>query len=463
MYFSNALKFIKIFFIFFYLISYSEISYAVEIDFTRYLSHHLPNDDKQNKVSFFGVNGPAYLYVCIPDPKTKLIIELNGIQVFHNGTNLSKKCFKEDIKLSKNNDLAAYFENFVDGKISIRIKQKADVNLNVISRIHFNTNVKDFNISKAFYSILGFESLSGFPETNTLDMARAMGIKNPTSYDGSQGGEAGGYLLYGELLGINDFRGGVIDLIEFKIPRNEDVPYEQLNHLGIVSATMYTSNLDYDYEYMKENGINFISTPVTDSTGKKFVFFKDPDSTFYKLVEKSGILQETKTTFIESLGEVTINVSDFERSRSWYKMFGYELLYENPNKYPLEISKALGFEKEIKLKGGLFSHNEDKSKLELIQWIRPLDLERPYPIPINHLGIHRIALATSNLEADVEILKTQGVEFISDITPCCDGPNSSSGIVAFYDPDGTIIELAEMPWFAKILFPIIIWFRDLFN
>ena len=463
MYFSNALKFIKIFFIFFYLISYSEISYAVEIDFTRYLSHHLPNDDKQNKVSFFGVNGPAYLYVCIPDPKTKLIIELNGIQVFHNGTNLSKKCFKEDIKLSKNNDLAAYFENFVDGKISIRIKQKADVNLNVISRIHFNTNVKDFNISKAFYSILGFESLSGFPETNTLDMARAMGIKNPTSYDGSQGGEAGGYLLYGELLGINDFRGGVIDLIEFKIPRNEDVPYEQLNHLGMVSATMYTSNLDYDYEYMKENGINFISTPVTDSTGKKFVFFKDPDSTFYKLVEKSGILQETKTTFIESLREVTINVSDFERSRSWYKMFGYELLYENPNKYPLEISKALGFEKEIKLKGGLFSHNEDKSKLELIQWIRPLDLERPYPIPINHLGIHRIALATSNLEADVEILKTQGVEFISDITPCCDGPNSSSGIVAFYDPDGTIIELAEMPWFAKILFPIIIWFRDLFN
>ena len=463
MYFSNALKFIKIFFIFFYLISYSEISYAVEIDFTRYLSHHLPNDDKQNKVSFFGVNGPAYLYVCIPDPKTKLIIELNGIQVFHNGTNLSKKCFKEYIKLSKNNDLAVYFENFVDGKISIRIKQKADVNLNVISRIHFNTNVKDFNISKAFYSILGFESLSGFPETNTLDMARAMGIKNPTSYDGSQGGEAGGYLLYGELIGINDFRGGVIDLIEFKIPRNEDVPYEQLNHLGIVSATMYTSNLDYDYEYMKENGINFISTPVTDSTGKKFVYFKDPDSTFYKLVEKSGILQETKTTFIESLGEVTINVSDFERSRSWYKMFGYELLYENPNKYPLEISKALGFEKEIKLKGGLFSHNEDKSKLELIQWIRPLDLERPYPIPINHLGIHRIALATCNLEADVEILKPQGVEFISDITPCCDGPNSSSGIVAFYDPDGTIIELAEMPWFAKILFPIIIWFRDLFN
>ena len=102
------------------------------------------------------MNGSAHLYVCIPDPKTKLIIELNGIQVFYNDTNLSKKCFKEDIKLSKNNDLAAYFENFFDGKISIRIKQKADINLNVISRVHFNTNVKDFNISKVFVDFLVF-------------------------------------------------------------------------------------------------------------------------------------------------------------------------------------------------------------------------------------------------------------------------------------------------------------------
>jgi hypothetical protein len=41
--------------------------------------------------------------------------------------------------------------------------------------------------------------------------------------------------------------------------------------------------------------------------------------------------------------------------------------------------------------------------------------------------------------------------------------NSFSGIVAFYDPDGTIIELAVIPWFARILFPIIHWFRDLFD
>jgi len=35
--------------------------------------------------------------------------------------------------------------------------------------------------------------------------------------------------------------------------------------------------------------------------------------------------------------------------------------------------------------------------------------------------------------------------------------------VAFYDPDGTIIELVEMPFYARILFPVIIWFKDLFD
>ncbi len=47
------------------------------------------------------------------------------------------------------------------------------------------------------------------------------------------------------------------------------------------------------------------------------------------------------------------------------------------------------------------------------------------------------------MEADVAVLKSQDVEFVSEITPCCAGPDSYSSIVAFLDPDGTIIELAE--------------------
>ena len=127
-----------------------------------------------------------------------------------------------------------------------------DIELQVLSRIHYNTNVSDFEASRAFYGALGFETLSGFPDTNTLEMARAIGIETPTSYDGSQGDWAGGYLLHGELIGVNGFSGGVIDLIEFTIPRNEAPPYDALNHLGMVYAAMYTADLDDAYQQMTD-------------------------------------------------------------------------------------------------------------------------------------------------------------------------------------------------------------------
>ena len=54
----------------------------------------------------------------------------------------------------------------------------------VLARVHFNTNVSDFELSRDFYGKLGFETVSGFPDTNTVAMARAIGVETPTSYDG---------------------------------------------------------------------------------------------------------------------------------------------------------------------------------------------------------------------------------------------------------------------------------------
>ena len=56
-----------------------------------------------------------------------------------------------------------------------------------------------------------------------------------------------------------------------------------------------------------------------------------------------------------------------------------------------------------------------------------------------------MAFSTSDIESDVALLQSQGVEMISPITPCCSGEDSWGGIVAFYDPDGVIMELVEQP------------------
>ena len=92
----------------------------------------------------------------------------------------------------------------------------------------------------------------------------------------------------------------------------------------------------------------------------------------------------------------------------------------------------------------MIAHPGDGSGIELVQWIKHYDASPPYPLPINHYGINRLAYATSDLEADVAALKAQGVEFISPIAPCCSGPASTSDIIGFFDPNGTILELVGL-------------------
>ena len=356
---------------------------------------------------------------------------------------------------------------FIGGQIGLAGEQAAtpgaSPTLSVQARVHFNTNVSDFEAARAFYSALGFDTLSGFPDANTRAMARAIGVATPTEYDGAKGGEAGGYLLHGELIGLGLFGGGVIDLIEFTIPRDDSPPYEALNRLGMARAVMHTTDLDSAHAHMSAKGVRFLSAPVERSDGRRFAVFTDPDGTFYELAEIDGDPADTPAPHIVGLGAVHINVSDFERSRAWYEMFGYRVSVERPATDSPAVARALGFERPIHIRGALMTHVEDGSQIELVQWLEPFDPRPPYPIPINHLGIHRMALATTDIDGDVALLEAQGVDFISGITPCCSGPDSSGRIIMLYDPDGTIVELVHQPWYLSALLAVLGFFADLFN
>lgn len=431
---------------------------AAEIDLTRHLiklgADTAPGSQTD---SFFGVPGAARLIVSGLDKTVTL--ELNNQTV-----TLTNDAEEIEVTLTDTNTLTLTVPSTLSGPASIRIKQIADIELSVESFIHFNTNVSDFTAARAFYGLLGFETISEFPDANTQAMARAIGIETPTEYDGSQGGEAGGYLLHGEIVGPGGFFDGVIDLIAFTIPKDDTPPYAAVNHLGMARGAMYTTNLDADHEYMTTQGVEMLSEPVTRSDGTRFVMFKDLDGTFYELIEaaKEGEDEPTETTHIYKMAFVNVNVSDYERSRAWYQMFGYDVSKSLAPTDSVEVANAMGLDRAFEIEGAMLTHQRDGSQIELVQWLDPYNAEAPYPIPINHLGIHRMALASTDIEGDVAALKAQGVEFISPITPCCSGEDASSSIVAFYDPDGTIVELAEMPYIFKLIAPVIRWYRSMF-
>ncbi len=434
-------------------------AHAAPADLTRHLETHvqdrgpaLVGDD-----TFFGTEGPARLIVRngVDGGASSKVdagsIEINGREILgphdfaHATDELSVPI---DLRADDNTIRVRLNCNTPNKKcktgssLKVRVKQVADITLNWTTRIHFNTNVSSFAVSRPWYRQLGFNVSSGFPDTNTLEVAESLGIKTPTEYDGSHGPEAGGYLLRGELIALQNAGGVFIDLIEFKIPRNTEPPYAKLNHLGMARAALMTTSLDADYAYMTSvMGVKFLSPPVTRSNGTRFAIFQDPDGTYYELQEVGGLprLNLLSPTNIVNIGAVNINVSDFERSRAFYKMLGFEAGVPLADTESPDVARAMGFVEPIEIKGEqIFGYG---TGIELVQWIKPHDPSPPYPIPINHIGINRLAYVTADLSGDVATLKSQGVEFISEIAPCCSGPDSGTGIVSFYDPDGTIIEL----------------------
>jgi catechol 2,3-dioxygenase-like lactoylglutathione lyase family enzyme len=444
------------------------LAVAAEIDFTRHLvrvesaAGQHPGPDVGPARPFFGVAGPARVIVTARSGEPVVTVRLNGVDVLDGQALRQTTSLEIPVELAEANTIAVGLDGRDGAAASVRVKQRADVALNVISWVHFNTNVSDFNEARAFYGVLGFETMSGFPDTNTLAMAHALGIQTPTAYDGSLGEEAGGYLLHGELVGPDGFWGGVIDLIEFTIPRNEEPPYPGLNHLGMARALMHTGDIAAAYDQLVGAGVNFLSPPATRSDGTRFAVLTDPDGTFYELVELEGPGGEASEKPVIGLGRVNVNVSDFERSEAWYRMFGYVATRKLPPTDSAEVAAAMGFDAPYRIDGAVLSHEVDGSQIELVQWLSPFDPEPAYPPPVSHLGIHRMALLTGDIEADVAALKAQGVKFISGITPCCSGPDSWGSIVLFYDPDGTVVELVEQPFMGTVA-RAVIWLRRLFE
>ena len=423
---------------------------AAEADLTRHLSDHVRSTGAptMDTGTFFGTAGAGRLIVSNGNDAgfraTSAVIMLNGEKVV--GPNSFKKKVSEievSVDLLAENSISVELRGQPGSSLTVRVKQMANVSLNITNRIHFNTNVSSYPASRAFYEAIGFVGGFGFPDTNTWAVAEAIGVDTPTSYDGSQGPEAGGYLLHGNLIFLASFGGLFIDLIEFTIPRNNEPPYANLNHLGMAKAAFLTSNLDDDYLYMSGVlGAEVLSPPVTRSNGTRFAIFKDPDGTFYELLEIAPPAPPpTAFTNIFHIGQVNVNVSDFEASRAFYQMLGFTGSIPLAETDSLEVAQAMGLDQEYQIEGELIIFPGDGSAIELVQWIDPVDLSPPYALPVNHFGINRLAYSTTDLAADVEALKAQGVEFLSEIAPCCAGPASTTGIISFYDPDGTIIEL----------------------
>ena len=307
---------------------------------------------------------------------------------------------------------------------------------NILARIHFNTQTAVFERTREFYRLLGYtQGVSNFPKTNTHAMARSLGMYDLCSYE----------IESIEVMSIANGVGPTgIDLIQFNVPYNNEPPYSSPNHLGMAYAALSTPTFEEDYNYLLEEGVSFVAEPYGEE-GERFVFMQDPDGVFLKLIEDKSLdaIDNGSAVNISSMPYIGVNVSDFEESLNFYQRIGYTEIKMLPEQGSLAEAEAYGLNHAFIIRGADISlANGDGNTLRLVQWLEPFNPEPPYPPPISHIGIHRIALAVTNLDSAVASLTNEGVEFLSEIAPCCSGTGlDETGIINAIDPDGIFVEL----------------------
>lgn len=429
---------------------FSGRSFAADVDLTRFGPEEYRADivtPKIDRDAFFGVPGEGRLIVATDaagasaTEAARATIHLNGVKVFSSG-DLKKgvSMIEIPVQLAETNSIRVEHLAYPGPGIRVRVKQRAQVDLSLAGRVHFNINTADFKRSREFYGRLGFvDAIGPFPETNTIDVAHSIGVKGP-------------YRFYAELLYLGRLdaaasdllkpHGRFIDMIEWKSPRNESPSYPHLYHLGITRAVFLTTNLDADMGALKSSGAQFLSLPVRRVDGSRFVIGRDPDGTFFELLEPQGVEPKLANgSFVNAVHHLAVNVSDFERSREFYRMLGFTRSMPLPETESLEVARAMGLDQPYRVRAEMLVHERDGSRIELVEWQEPRDLSPPHPPPINNYGIHRINYATTDLAGDIAKLKSQGVTFLSKPAPCCEGEASTFGIALFFDPDGSFFQL----------------------
>jgi catechol 2,3-dioxygenase-like lactoylglutathione lyase family enzyme len=385
-------------------------------------------DSMSYSATFRAMDGPAKL-VLQNDGIDNAQIKVNGRDVAERQDFRVRGEIIVPLSLGQENSIEVSVRGRPDGAIGVRVTQPTQADLGLLRQGYFGLNTSDMARQRTFYDTLGFkgEIFPAGPETSTT-FARALGF-------------ADDYLIYVALTSLeNPPVPPFVDTVQFRGDSfRDEPPYARLNHIGMAYATYSTTNLDGDFAYLQGKGVEFLSTPTTAPNGERFVFFKDQDGVFLKLIETADGEKATSSPGLLRLVNTNMNVADLERSREFYRLLGFTESAPGSMAGAGEFAAAHGFDGPIEFDGVDISLGEgtDGATLQLRQWKRPFDDAPPYAPPVNHLGIDRINFYVKDLTAAIRTMSEIGFE---PVWPIGGGPDF--GLVFFFDPDGIKVQLA---------------------
>jgi len=382
--------------------------------------------------SFKAIEGSAKLILHNSDVENAWI-QVNGQSVVEKNNFSASGEIVLPVTLQKENTIEIRVPGLPGGELGVRITQTARADLGLERQGYFGLNTTDIKRQRAFYETLGFtgEIYPAGPETSTT-FAQSLGFPED-------------YLIHVALTSLYDPPlPPFVDTVQFRENSfRSEAPYAKLNHLGMAYATYSTTDLEADYAYLKDKGVEFVSGPATAPDGERFVFFKEPDGAFLKLIqagpEESAAVESATGTHLVRLANTNMNVSDLERSREFYRLLGFTESTPRSMAGSGEFAAAHGFDGPIEFEGVDVSLGEgtDGATIQLRQWKTPYDDAIPYPPPVNHLGIDRINFYVKDLTPVIKTMEELGIEQLGP-----PGGGAEVSIAFFFDPDGIKVQLA---------------------
>ncbi len=144
-----------------------------------------------------------------------------------------------------------------------------------------------------------------------------------------------------------------------------------------------------------------------------------------------------------SFVHANVNCSDFSVSRAFYERLGFQVVWDVPPVGTPEVAAAVGLP-PYRVRGAVMALHGDvrATMIDLLEWQDPRDDSPPYA-RLDHLGIARLAFATTDLASDVADLQAHGVTFVGEPVTIAGPDGEPVTFACFHDPDGTVLELVQ--------------------
>lgn len=151
---------------------------------------------------------------------------------------------------------------------------------------------------------------------------------------------------------------------------------------------------------------------------------------------------ETKPFHIIAADHTGITVSNLERSLDfWQNVLGFELSHRahQTGQLAAEITGVAGADiliAVVKAPG---------HKIELLEYRGPADRQQHVDLRPCDVGSVHVALTVDNLDAVLDRIAASGWKATGTPQTLTTGPNAGKRVIYVRDPDGTTIELMQLP------------------